>query len=343
MARVVGVEGTHLLGPRLACKDPFSPTRHQAPHPLESSQHEERDNNNNEEKDDKNRDKYKGGDEVSRENGSTVQGGVEDGQKPDRGCALRPDGTLKDASEIVWHYNKDDDDDDIIPSLSGPSSKWKNDGKGELFFLLFLPVPLLTSSLHFLGSSTPPKDNFDGTSSPSLTRELDVPSSSVFSLSLTFPPLNQQQQRGRSNASSGGDNSSMCLSFIHFSLFPNTCISCFHIQQSVTENPLQTLPPVHKTYSSHLSFLLIFPIPLSSHLDLCPQKLLRAATASHRVYRETGDAAADAPMSVPHPMQSRRPDRKKKVGEGSSRNSSHNYSKKPDLAALGDDAYDMLA
>ena len=38
---------------------------------------------------------------------------------PDRGCALRPDGTLKDASEIDWQF---DVDDDITPSLSGPSS-----------------------------------------------------------------------------------------------------------------------------------------------------------------------------------------------------------------------------
>ena len=38
---------------------------------------------------------------------------------PDCGCALRPDGSLKDASEIEWQF---DVDNDITPSLSGPSS-----------------------------------------------------------------------------------------------------------------------------------------------------------------------------------------------------------------------------
>ena len=28
---------------------------------------------------------------------------------PDPGCAIRPDGSLKDASEIDWHFDKDDD------------------------------------------------------------------------------------------------------------------------------------------------------------------------------------------------------------------------------------------
>ena len=37
----------------------------------------------------------------------------------DPGCALRPDGTLKDASEIDWSFDRDDDD---TPSLSSTSA-----------------------------------------------------------------------------------------------------------------------------------------------------------------------------------------------------------------------------
>lgn len=40
---------------------------------------------------------------------------------PDIGCAVRPDGTLKDASEIEWHFDKDDETPLTAPTPSAPT------------------------------------------------------------------------------------------------------------------------------------------------------------------------------------------------------------------------------
>lgn len=40
---------------------------------------------------------------------------------PDLGCAVLPDGSLKDASEIEWHFDKNDETP-IAPTLPGSSA-----------------------------------------------------------------------------------------------------------------------------------------------------------------------------------------------------------------------------
>lgn len=75
---------------------------------------------------------------------------------PDRGCAVRSDGTLKDASEIDWSFDKSDDE---TPPLSGPSSTSRESRLSSGPTRIYPPSTSLPSAgptqIHPFFSSTP--------------------------------------------------------------------------------------------------------------------------------------------------------------------------------------------
>ena len=68
----------------------------------------------------------------------------------DLGCAVNLDGSLKDASEIEWHFNKDSDDEiPLAVSSASPSSPASAVSESELsqtlhpFFLGYAQAPAI--------------------------------------------------------------------------------------------------------------------------------------------------------------------------------------------------------